>query len=213
MAENHYVDAKDQHEAATGVEDHSDLTTFYAKAKEEELGPWMQEADRQEALQAKRDQIILGLRGSAVLVGLAISLPVAIGIVLGQFFMTHVNLKNAIPIFFLILFGLGGFFALTFVLYKWVGTRFQHHNIRALPITLTTLLSLALIVQKVFDLCIGLIGGLVGYGTALVALVAIGIIIATVSIFIWTSPKLSWILKILVLFVFLGVASAVFYLV
>jgi hypothetical protein len=212
MAENHYVDPKDQHEAAQGIEDHSDLSVLYAEAKEENLGPWMQEDDRQAVLQDKRNTIVLDLRKSAILIGLSISLPVAIGIVLAQFFMTHVSLKNAIPILFLIILGIGGFFALTFALLKWVGTRFQRHNIRALPITATTLLSLALVAQRVFGLFEGLIGGLIGYSVALVALVAIGIIIATTSIFVWTSPKLSWIIKILVLFVFLGSAAAILYL-
>ena len=76
----------------------------------------------------------------------------------------------------------------------------------------TTLLCLFLVIQKVFNLFDGLVGGFVGYGAALIALLVIGILIATVTIFVWTSPKLPRLVALLVLLAFLGGTAAVFYL-
>lgn len=212
MAENHYVDSKDQHIAAEGVADHSELTVFYANAKKEELGPWMQEGERQAAMKKDRDALTLTLRKSAVLIGLCASLPVVIGIILGQFFMTHLSIENAMLILFLIIFAVGGFMVLTYVLFKWVGETFHHHNLRALPITLTTLASLVFIIQPLFRVVEHSIGGIVGYSTALLALLFIGIVVATVSIFAWTSPKIHGVFKLLVLLLFFGVSVTIFYL-
>lgn len=214
MAENHYVDSKDQHEAATGVADHSDLTTFYASKKEEVLGPWMQEKDRQAALKKERDKIQTGLRKSSVLIGLNITLPVILGILLGQLAMARsgINPADAMAMEFLLLFLLAALVGITYALFKWVGKTFHNHTVQALPIIFTTLLCLLLVIQKVFNLSDGLVGGLVGYGAALVALLVIGILIATITIFVWTSPKLPRLVALLVLLVFLGGAVAVFYL-
>jgi hypothetical protein len=93
MAENHYVEPLDQHIAAEGVPDHSDLTTFYAEAKVENLGPWMQEEDRQKALEVERNTIQTDLRKSVILIGLSISLPVVFGVLLGQFAMTNTTIS------------------------------------------------------------------------------------------------------------------------
>jgi hypothetical protein len=210
MADYHSVDSGDQQLAAEGIADHSDLTTFYAEAKHAVLGPWMQENERQAMLQKEREKIVLTLRRSSLLVGISVSLPVVVGIVLGQFFMTHVTLKNAIPFLFLIIFGFGGLLGMTIALLRWVGKTFNDHNIRALPITLTTLLCLFLVLQRVFDLFDGLIGGLIGYVAALGALVLIGIVIATITIFVWTIPKLSGLAKLIILVAFIGVSSAIF---
>jgi hypothetical protein len=212
MADNHYVDPLDQNISAEGVPDHSDLTTFYAEAKVEELGPWMQEADRQKALEADRNKIQTGLRTSVILIGLSISLPVVFGILLGQFAMTNTTVSDGVTLAFtLALLGVS-VAVITFLLLKWVGGRFQKHSVRALPITLTTLGSLVLVVQKIFNLMNSLIGGLAGYAVAVVAVVVTGILITTISIFVWTSPKLPGLIKILVLLLFLGSAAAVFYL-
>jgi hypothetical protein len=212
MADNHYVDPLDQNISAEGVPDHSDLTTFYAEAKVEELGPWMQEADRQKALEADRNKIQTGLRTSVILIGLSISLPVVFGILLGQFAMTNTTVSDGVTLAFtLALLGVS-VAVITFLLLKWVGGRFQKHSVRALPITLTTLGSLVLVVQKIFNLMNSLIGGLAGYAVAVVAVVVTGILITTISIFVWTSPKLPGLIKILVLLLFLGSAAAVIYL-
>ena len=213
MAENHYVDAKDQHIAAEGVADHSDLTTFYAEAKKEELGPWMQEADRQKVLEEERNKVVLGLRKSAVLVGLSISLTVVAGIAIGQFFMNFITIENATYALPVIILGLLGFIALTFLLLRWVTRTFNTHNLRALPITLTTLLSLLFVSRPLFETMNSLVGGIAGYVAALASLVVIGIIIAAVSIFIWTSQKIHGIAKILILALFFGAAVAAAYLI
>jgi len=213
VAENHYVDAKDQHIAAEGVADHSDLTTFYAEAKKEELGPWMQEADRQKVLEEERNKVVLGLRKSAVLVGLSISLTVVAGIALGQFFMNFITIENATYALPVIILGLLGFIALTFLLLRWVTRTFNTHNLRALPITLTTLLSLLFVSRPLFETMNSLVGGIAGYVAALASLVVIGIIIAAVSIFIWTSQKIHGIAKILILALFFGAAVAAAYLI
>ncbi|HEY8992907.1 MAG TPA: hypothetical protein VIM37_03615 [Candidatus Microsaccharimonas sp.] len=212
MAENHYVDPVDQHTVAEGVPDHSDLTTFYAEAKVENLGPWMQEADRQKALGDERNKIQTGLRKSSVLIGLSISLPVVFGILIGQFAMTNTTIADGITAAF-VLAGLGVVvLLLTFLLLKWVGARFQKHSVRALPITLTTLLSLFLVTQKVFDYSNKIVGGIIGYAAALGSLVVIGIVIATILIFTWTSPKLPALLKMVALLLFLGAAAYIYYL-
>jgi len=212
MAENHYVDAGDQHEAATGVEDHSDLTTFYAKPVEVELGPWMQEADRQVALQKERDTIQLGLRKSVALIGISIAMPVVLGILLGQLFMTNANPDKVYFFIFIVIILTLILLGITIGLLRWVGAQFQHYSIRALPITLTILLCLFLVVQKVFDLFNSLIGGIAGYVVSLAALPVISIFIATITIFIWTAPKIHPLAKMFILFLFVGVAAGVFYL-
>lgn len=212
MAEHHYVDPKDQHEAATGVEDHSDLTTFYAVPKKEVLGPWMQEGDRQKALQADLDKIQTGLRKSSVLVGLSVSLPVVLGILLGQYVFSSTELAIAGPLLFVFIM-LGLLLVITtIVMFMWVGKRFQKHGVRALPVTLTTLLTLFLVLQKIFDLCENLIGGRIGYGVALISLLVVSIIIATITIFVWTSPKIHPLAKVFILLGFVGVGSVIFYL-
>ena len=211
MADNHYVDPLDQNISAEGVPDHSDLSTFYAEAKVVELGPWMKEADRQKALEGGRNKIQTGLRTSVIPIGLSISLPVIFGILLGQFAMTNTTIADGVTLaFILALLGVS-VAVITFLLLKWVGGRFQKHSVRALPIILTTLGSLVLVIQKVFNLAGSLIGGLVGYAVAIGAIIIIGIFISTISIFVWTSPKLPALVKILVLLLFLGSAAAVFY--
>lgn len=215
MADYHTVDPKDQHLSAEGVTDHSDLTTFYAEAKKEVLGPWMQEDERQAVMQKERDKIQIGLRKSVVLIGLSISIPVILGILVGQLVMVNLQtggVSNGGPIIFIVFLLIPTVTVTTILLLKWVSTRFQKHSLRALPITLTTLLSLFLVLQKIFDLFDYLIGGLVGYSVALAATVLISILISTVTIFIWTKPRLSGLIKLAVLLGFVGVAAAVFYL-
>jgi hypothetical protein len=212
MAENHYIDPLDQHIVAEGVPDHSDLTTFYAEAKVENLGPWMQEKDRQKALEDERNTIQTGLRKSVILIGLSISLPVVFGILLGQFAMTNTTIGDGVTLAFVLAL-LGVTVAVTtLLLFKWVRARFQKHSVRAIPIVLTTLGSLLLVTQKVFSLTNNLIGGLVSYAAALTGLIVIGILITTITIFVWTSPKLPALVKLCVLLLFLGGAAAVFYL-
>ena len=58
-----------------------------------------------------------------------------------------------------------------------------------------------------------LVGGITGYVTALASLIVIGIIIAAVSIFVWTSQKIHGIAKILILALFFGAAVAAAYLI
>lgn len=206
----HYVDSKDQHTAASGVDDHSDLTTAYVEAKVKVLGPWMQETDRQKILKTERDKIQTGLRKSIVLIGLSISLPIVFGILVEQLGMAKVDLINAYSSIFLLL-GLGITGVLTtFLLLKWVSRRFHKHNLRALPITLTTLLTLFLVIQKVFDLTNNLIGGLIGYAVGLAGIVLLSIVIAGILIFAWTSPKLPGLAKLIVLLLFLVVGGVVF---
>jgi hypothetical protein len=212
MADYHSVDSGDQHIAAEGVADHSDLTTFYAEAKHEVLGPWMQEDERQKAMQIERDKIQTGLRKSVILIGLGISMPLVLGILLGQLFLAFATPSTVYTFIFIVIILSLALLITTVILLRWVAERFQKHSIRALPITLTTLLCLFLVVQRTFDLFDGLVGGIVGYAVALAALPVIGILIATITIFAWTSPKLSWVLKLLVIFVFLGVSTAIFYL-
>ena len=210
MAENHYVDSGDQHTAAEGAPDHSELTTLYRDPPKVELEHWMHENERQAALETKRATVTTNLRKSAILIGLALSIPVALGIIFEQFFTTTVNLVNAIPILFLIIFGFAGYFALSIHLFKWVAKTFHNHTLRALPISLTTLLCLFLLLRPTFYLTSLHIGGLAGYATGLGALLVIGTLITTISVLVWTSQKLPNIFKILVLVIFFGgsVASA-----
>ncbi len=212
MAENHYVDPGSQYAAAEGVPDHSELTTLYRDPPKIELGQWMHEDERQAALETKRATVITSLRKSAILVGLAISTPVVLGIIFEQFFTTTVNLKNAIPILFLIIFGLAGYFALSIHLFKWAARTFHNHTLRALPISLTTVISLLLLIQPTFHLSGLYIGGIAGYAIGLATLLAIGTVIATISVLAWTSQKLPDILKVLVLMVFFGASVASAYL-
>lgn len=215
MAENHYVDSGDQHLAAEGVADHSELTAFYAEAKKEDLGPWMQEDERQAAMEEKRYKAQTGLRKSSVLIGFGISMPVVLGILLEQLIISQLHVgdvSQAGPLIFIIILLIPCFLVATLIILKQVTERFHAYSIRALPITFTTLLSLLLISPKVFGLSEQLIGGTVGYGIGLVTLVIASILISTVTIFVWTIPKVSGIAKLLVLTAFLACASAVFYL-
>ncbi|MDB5179992.1 MAG: hypothetical protein JWN12_624 [Candidatus Saccharibacteria bacterium] len=214
MAENHYVDSKDQHEAAQGVEDHSELTVFYAKAKEEDLGPWMQEDDRQAAMEKERNNVIAGLRKSSILVGLCMSLPVVLGLLLGQLALIRdtFNQTDAMILAFLLLFLLAGLLGITYALFRWIGKTFHKHTVRALPITLTTLLSLFFLIMPLFRITGTYIGGVIGYSIALGVLVVIGILITLTSIFTWTAARIHPLAKILILVLIFGVSVAVAYL-
>ena len=213
MAENHYIDSGDQHIAAEGAPDHSELTTLYRDPPKVELEHWMHEDERQAILETKRATVTTNLRKSAILIGLALSIPVVLGIIFEQFFTTTVSLVNAIPILFLIIFGFGGYFAISIQLFKWVAKTFHNHTLRALPISLTTLLCLFLLIQPTFHQTNLYIGGLAGYATGLGALLVMGTLIATISILAWTSQKLPNIFKILVLIFFVGVSVTGAYLI
>lgn len=213
MAENHYVDAGDQHTAAEGAPNHSELTTLYRDPPKVELGHWMHEDERQAALEKERANVTTDLRKSAILIGLALSIPVVLGIIFEQFFTTTVSLTNAIPILLLIIFGCAGYLALSVHLFKWVAQTFHNHTLRALPISLTTLLCLFLLIKPTFHLTNLYDGGMVGYVIGLSILLAVGTIITIISVLAWTSQKLPNILKILVLTVFFGLSAAAAYLI
>ena len=212
MADNHYVDPKDQHTVAEGVEDHSYLTTFYAEAKKEELGPWMQEADRQKALEAERFQIIFSLRKSAISAGIFTSTPVVFGIIVWQFLTFAITPANGMIVLLLILFGLGGYVLVTYLCLKWVVETFHKHALRAFPIAATTLASLVLLIIPLFNHVGNLIGDMIGNIVVLVSLLLIGTIITTISIFIWTSQKIHGIAKMGILLAFIGASAAVMHL-
>src|SRR5690606_3583126 len=144
--QRHYVDPVDQHTVAQGVDDHSDLTTNYMNAKVEELGPWMQEDERQKAMEAERYQATLKLRKYAVAVGFFISFSLVLGIIAWQLLTNIITPENAIIVLFFILFGLGGYALITSMILKWVWGKFHTHNLRALPIVLTTFASSALLI-------------------------------------------------------------------
>lgn len=216
MAENHYVDPKDQRIAAEGVEDHSDLTTFYIEANHEELGPWMQEGERQKALEAERNKIAKGLRTSIVPIGLFLGLPVIFGIILGQIALSGiVKQQDADAMAYVIgmIFAAGITLAITLGLFKWISNTFHNHALRALPITLTVLASILFVTQNLFDSMDQKIGGLVGYAIALGSLLILSIFISGITIFMWTTPKVSGLIKVLFLLVVFGAAVAVHYLV
>lgn len=213
MAENHYVDPGDQHITAEGVEDHSELTQHYVEAKHEVLGPWMQEHERQEALEAERFAVIKGLRKASFLIGLFMSLPVVLGILIAQFAMTSVpaNDPNAMAYRIGLIFAVGIAALITFSLFKWVSQTFYNHSLRALPISLTILACIAFLVTPLFELGDTYVGGLAGYAIGLGGILLAGSIIAVLSVFIWTMPKLSGIVKLSFLFLLLGLSIAVQY--
>ena len=213
MPDTHDVDQHDQDFVGVGIPDRSELTTFYAEAKKEELGPWMQENERQEAMAKERDKVQISLRGSALRIGLFISLPVVLGIIIGQILMSNVDLKNAVPILFLVILGILAFLGFTYASLKWVGGEFQKHNLKALPITLTTIVSMALLIPKTFATYDMMFGGLTGYGIGLASLLGVGIVVAGISVFVWSAPRLSGLIKLLVLVLFLGASVTFAYLV
>jgi hypothetical protein len=216
MAENHYVDPKDQHEAAQGIEDHSDLTVLYAETKKEDLGPWMQEDDRQVAMEKDRREVITSLRASALRIGMYLSLPVVLGILLGQFSFYRtgpgINEADAMALAFVILFLFAGWAILTYNLLKRVGETFHKHTLRPLPIVLTTLLSLIFLIRPALHYSNALIGGVGGNVVALVALLITGSIISTITIFAWTTKWIPGLVKILVLLAFFGLSVVAAYL-
>lgn len=213
MAENHYVDPGDQHIAAEGVEDHSELTTNYLEAKHETLGPWMQEDERQKAFEKDRSDIIKGLRAASVPIGLFVSIPVVLGILIGQFALTSVpaNDPNAMAYVIGLIFAVGIAGIITVSLFRWVSRTFYNHSLRALPITLTILACVAFLVTPLFALGNTLIGGLAGYAAGLGGILLAGIVISVLSIFVWTMPKLSGVVKLSFLFLLLGVSVAAQY--
>lgn len=214
MAENHYVDPKDQHIAAEGVADHSELTTAYIDAKNEPLGPWMGEQERQASFEEERNKLTKGLRKSVVPIGIFLGLPVVFGILIGQIALTGVDPQdpNAMAYVIGMIFAAGIALALTLGLFRWVGHTFQNHALRALPITLTVLGSLVFLIQKIFDYTNESISGIPGYATALGALIIISIIISTITIFAWTAPKLPAVIKLFVLLLFFGASVGIHYL-
>lgn len=215
MAEKHYVDPKGQHIAAEGVPTHSELTTMYRNAHKEELGRWMQEDERQAVMEKERNTVTTNLRKSSVLVGICISLPVVLGILIGQLGMTRVgiNQADAMALSFLLLFLTAGLLLLTYALFKWVEQTFHDHTLKALPISLTVLGSLFFLIRPTFLLTGLHIGGLAGYGVGLLLLLILGIVITTITIFFWTAPKIHPLIKIFVLLLFFGGAVAAAYLV
>ena len=208
MANNHYIDPLDQHTAAEGVPDHSELTTLYRDPPKVELEHWMHEDERQAALETKRSTVTTNLRKSAILIGLALSVPVVLGIIFEQLFTTTVSLANAILILLLIILGFAGYLALSIHLFKWVAQTFHNHTLRALPISLTTLFCLFLLVRPTFYLTNYLVTGFAGYAAGLATLLVIGTVITTLSILAWTSQKLPDIFKVLVLVIFLSASVA-----
>jgi hypothetical protein len=182
---------------------------LYPEVKKATLGPWMQEGERQAKMKKERDDIRKGLRKSSIQIGLAISLPVTIGILFGQYTLTNnLTANTGALIFILIAVGIL-LLLLVFILFRYVFMTFQNYSLRALPITLTTLGSIFFVTQRVFNLFNGLIGGLRGYAVGLLSLIVIGIIITSISIFAWTSPKIHPLLKGLILVVFLVVAATI----
>lgn len=212
MAEKHYVDPVDQHTVAQGVDNHSELTAHYKNAKVEDLGPWMQEDDRQKAMEAERYKIILGLRTSAILLGFLISLTLVIGIAAWQLLTNVITPENAIMILFIILIGLGGYLAIAFLTLKWVWGRFNAHNLRASPIVLASITSTSLLIQPLFHITDSLFEGLIGYGVVLAVLLISGTVLTTIMIYLWTS-KMAGSIKLVWLAVILGVCMAIYYLV
>jgi hypothetical protein len=213
MAEKHYVDAGDQTIAAEGVEDHSELTTIYPGAVKSEIGPWMQEQDRQAHKSAERQRSIRKLRTSSVLIGFYASLPVVVSVIVGQLFMSTKTVVETYTVVFLVMLGLAAFTGLTFAIYRWIGRTFHAHEMRALPITLTILASLFFIIQPLFRLGDEFIGGLTGYAAGLAGIIVVSIVISVVSVFAWTSSHIPSLVKIVVLLLFFGLSVATAYLI
>ena len=212
MAENHYVDPKDQHIAAEGVPSRSDLTTAYRDAAHETLGPWMKEDERQAAMEKDRQKIIRGLRKSAFLIGASISIPVVISVAIVKFMTTQVNTENEIYLVFALVLAFGIFLGITYSMFKWVGQTFRNHNLRAMPITVTTLLCLFFLIMPALRYFSVKPSGLEIYVYSLGSLLVAGILIATISIFVWTTRWIPGLLKILILLAFFGASVAVAYL-
>jgi hypothetical protein len=216
MAENHYVDSKDQHIAAEGAPTHTELVGMYREAKKEVLSPWMQEDDRQAAMQKERDGVITDLRKSSLRIGFYLGLPAALSIVLGTLALFRtgkdVNEADAMVLAFVLLFALAGWAIMSFALIKATGTIFRKHTLRPLPIILTILLSLVFLIFPALRYFDKTIGGFAGNTAALVSILVLGIIISTILIFIWTAKHIPGLAKILALLVIFGASVATSYL-
>ena len=214
MAENHYVDPKDQHIAAQGVPTRPELTTAYRNVQEKKLGPWMQEDDRQAAMEKDRLKVITDLRKSSLLIGISLSIPVVTGILLYEFALVraYMDPPTALILAFVLLFAAATWAIVTFRLFKWVSETFRQHTLRALPTSFTTLLILLLLVRPVFMYFLPKYGGQWGGIYALSTLLVIGIIVSIIMIFVWTAKWIPALLKIFVLLAFFGAAVALMYL-
>jgi len=215
MTENHYVDPKDQHIAAEGVPAHSELTTMYRDAQKVELGHWMHEDERQAAMEKDRHDIILGLRKPALSLGLAMSVPVILGILLAQLSMSRNELSqtDAMALQFLLLFLLASLVWLTYALLKRIGETFRKHTVRASPVVLTTIASLIFLIRPTLRLADNAIGGIAGYYSGLGVLLITGTLLGVTAIFVWTAVKIPALVKVLALVAFFCGAVTTAYLV
>ena len=214
MTENHYVDPKDQHIAAQGVPTRSELTTAYRNVEEKTLGPWMQENDRQAAMEKDRLKVITDLRKSSLLIGIALSVPVVTGILLYEFALVRANMDPSASIIlaFVLLFAAAAWAIVTFRLFKWVSETFRQHTLRALPTSFTTLLMLVLLIRPVFMYFLPKYQGQWGGIYALSTLLVIGIVVSIIMIFVWTAKWIPALLKITFLLATLGASAAIAYL-
>ncbi|MDB5160122.1 MAG: hypothetical protein JWO99_385 [Candidatus Saccharibacteria bacterium] len=214
MAENHYVDPKDQHIAAEGVPSRTDLTTAYRDAKKETLGPWMQEDERQLIMEKDRQKVITSLRKSSFLIGLYTSLPVVTGILLYDFAIVRATLDQATALIlaFVLLLAAAIWAIISYRLFKWIGETFRQHTLRALPITFTTLLILGFLVRPTFMYFTTHFVDTIGQIIWLASLLVIGVAVSIILIFIWTTKWIPGLLKIFILLALFGAAVAVAYL-
>jgi hypothetical protein len=212
MAENHYVDPKDQTGAAEGVADHSDLTTVYPAAKKEQLSPWMHESARQAALEKTRTDTVAGLRKSIFTVGLALGLPVSLGLVSALYFLNSVTPDNALTMFLLIVITLAIYFGTSYALLAWASQTFRNHTLKASPVMLTILISLLVIIQPSLNYAAQYAedfqATLLGAGIVLVT----SIILSVASLLLWSIAQIPAIFKVLFLAFILSAAIAVAYL-
>jgi len=212
MAENHYVDPKDQTGAAEGVADHSDLTTVYAAAKKEQLSPWMHKDARQAALEKTRTDTVAGLRKSIFTVGLALGLPVSLGLVSALYFLNSVTQENALAMLVLIVITLATYFGVSYALLVWASQTFRNHTVKASPVMLTILISLMIIIQPSLNYAAQYAQDfqVVLLGAGIILLVSI--VLSVASLLLWSIARIPAIFKVLFLAFILSASIAVAYL-
>ncbi|MBC7459693.1 hypothetical protein H7200_03215 [Candidatus Saccharibacteria bacterium] len=207
----HFIDAPDSAVEAIRP-NHEDLSTLYPTAAKPDSSPWMREDERQAVLQSARDMQIAGLRRHAAMIGLYIALPFVFGMLILQLALVSVDSLQREGAM-LIVFGvvlIGGLYTLiTYGLFKRISEIFRLHNLKALPISLTVLISLFIISQPLFTLASNLVGGAGGYITALICVPIISIFLTIGLIYIWTSARVSPLLKLVSLVGIIGVMATI----
>lgn len=212
MPEDHYIEPLDHTTTAESMPDRSDLTTIYPDPAKPYLGRIVKEEERQQIKQAEQDRVMRRLRRPSLLIGLLTGLPVVGGMILLNFFATNVDVTDRstlMPLILLAIILLGGYVGMTVSIVKWLHEIYSKHLLKAWPVTVTVVTSMLLVLKPILAQGSERISGIAGYGASIAALLALSTVLVGLLILVWTTPKMSGVVKMVLLLVTIGAAACV----